>query len=160
MEDIIPLLIVVLISIVGAATRKKKKRVFSEDITEKRNISKNDDFLSWMERVSGIEDETAIPYKEIAEEEVQEEIVEEKVVEGYHKLSERKEQYSKSEGFISSAEREALMAKEAIPVSNWKKDHVVKNEIIEDEIGNNDNEIVFDLRKAVIYNEILNRKYS
>lgn len=159
MEDIIPFLIVALISIVGAASRKKKKRNFSEGYTEKKQQSGNDDFLSWMERLSGIEeDEPSIPYQpqQVAspvsvEEDLADEVVEPEPEKG------NKSPYANFSGFITPDERQKLIHKEAPSILHEE----IQNEPIKaTEISSKKRRVDFDLRKAVIFSEILNRKYS
>ena len=62
MEDLIPLIIVIVISIFGAISNKNKKRQAQENIEQSNPVSeKKDDFLSWIERISQ-DDEVVAPF--------------------------------------------------------------------------------------------------
>ena len=51
MDDLIPLLIVILISIVGAVSNnKKKKRMESGNIAESKLSNRDEDLLDWLDR--------------------------------------------------------------------------------------------------------------
>ena len=52
MDDLIPLLIIILISIVGAVSNnKKKKRMESGNIAESKLSNRDEDLLDWLDRL-------------------------------------------------------------------------------------------------------------
>lgn len=160
MEDIIPFLIVMAISIIGAATRKKKKRSFGENISAPREeVREDNDFMSWMERVAGVDEEPADPYQApipIVEPVAVDPVVEEP------KPARDDDKYKQYSGFITPEEKQNLMKEEGQRVISKKEQevHRKKDPIKEFEIGREKRKIDFDLKRAVIYSELLNRKYS
>lgn len=177
MEDLIPFLIVIAISIIGAAFRKKKKNPFFDSIseTETEPEPRQDDFLSWMERFVDEKPEP-IPYEKV-EPLYNEPVSNEKsTTYNYEDPGSRSEQYNNYTGFISPEEKEQMMAKEAPrmfvkethqPIVTESAKSVVK-EVTDDlttqsikdgEIGRERVDIDFDLKKAVIFSTILSRKY-
>ncbi|MDA3928415.1 MAG: hypothetical protein PF541_05610 [Prolixibacteraceae bacterium] len=161
MDDLIPFLIVIAISIVGAASRKKKKRSLSKNISAPQQATRKDDFLSWMEKLSG-EDESEDPYEQSAAMAAEVEPVKEAVdTKKYEPISSRTDLYKKHQGVIGPEEKAKSVKKET---SHFVKSKVESEENIqtikESEIGNKESVIDFDLRKAIVFTEILNRKYS
>lgn len=157
MDDIIPFLIVIAISIVSAVARKKKKRFSEQNITSAPISKSNDDFLSWMEKLAGVEDESPIPYQRpLVDQSVVTE-VKKPEVKTQPMQSETKNQHA---GYITMEEKQRLMAKEAPHAFEFKKEQSVNDPIKNAEIGTKRPKVDFELRKAVIYSEILNRKYS
>lgn len=164
MEDIIPLIIVIAISIIGALGRKKKRRDNGIISTPEQRIRHDDDFLGWLEKLNIVEDETPVPaenpFVEMAKGDVlpaKSVVVKEPVVkEATPNI------FSKFSGFISPEERENLMSKEGI--STVKKGGVVDGDLTkqtaeESQAIEKMPKFEIDFRKAVIYNEIINRKY-
>ncbi len=162
MEDLIPLIIVIAISIIGAVGRKKKRQ-------EGRNISRpqyqtrrDDEIFSWLEKV-GIEKEDISPF--LDEEPYGSTVVVEDHKEPPVNHTETREgttpnKYAQFGGVITPEEREQMMAREG--VSAIKRKNVLSDqpqqvrETEEPYTRNTD----IDLRQAVIYSEILNRKYA
>lgn len=159
MDDLIPFLILVAISIVGAVARKKKRPVDS-NVPNRRPEPAQDDFLSWMERIADNRPEP-VPFG-MNEVEFEEEIVEEPVtVPVVESPVQRPNLFANYSGFISPDEKEQMIRKEA-PRSIVKdaKENLSAQTIKDNEIGNEKITVDFDLKKAVIYSELLNRKYS
>jgi hypothetical protein len=164
MEDYIPLIIVILISIIGAVSRKKKRHEVENISTPGHRISHDDEFLGWLEKLNIEGDHSLFSEEKSVSESDNKEIVPEKLV--IVEVPVKKEVipniYSKYSGFISPEEREDMMSKEGI--STVKKRGVSEGDLTKQTAKDSDvNEIKskfeVDLKKAVIYNEILNRKY-
>jgi hypothetical protein len=164
MEDIIPLIIVIAISIIGALSRKKKRQEHENISKPEQRIRRDDDFFGWLEKLNIVEDEEPVPdgnpfmrMDKGEELPAKSAVVKETIVK-----QEIPNIFSKYSGFISPEERENLMSKEGIPT-------VVKKTVIDGDLTKQKSEesieiekmpkFEIDLRKAVIYNEILNRKY-
>ncbi|MFA9390726.1 MAG: hypothetical protein ACERKD_13015 [Prolixibacteraceae bacterium] len=159
MDDLIPFLIVIAISIIGAVTRKKKKRAVFDSIAEPEPTNQQDDFFGWMERVVDPKPEP----KPFGVEEYVEEMdaVEEHAKPTYDSASHRPEQFAKYSGFISPAEKEEMMKKEgATAIVKSPVDDLTTPSIKDEEIGKEKVNFDFDLKKAVIFSTLLNRKYS
>jgi hypothetical protein len=162
MEDLIPLIIVIAISIF-AAIRKKKRQ-------EERNISntehqtrRDDEIFNWLEKL-GIEENEVSPFHP-----------EKSIVENHQKVNIQEtpaevkapvreiipNKYSQFGGFITPEEREQLMWKEGISSLKPKKEaNDLTQKVNEDALKESEKQkIVFDLRQAVVFSEILNRKY-
>lgn len=157
MDNLIPFLILVAISIIGVATRKKKKRPFPGSIVEEEPGKRSDDFLGWMERF--VDDEPAPkPYIE-EEAPIKEVVVEEVAPESV--AVEANKAYSHYNGFISPEEHEKLVNKESPhkKIKEDKSEHA-KESIKDGEIGREPDSIDFDLKQAVIFSTILERKYD
>lgn len=166
MEDLIPLFIVILLGIVGALGRKKRKRIAEEEIAEPRQQSTDDDMFSWLNKFQ-VEDE---PVQEktdrqflFDEPETQQAVeVEEKPVE---KAAPEPARFLGFSGFITEEEKARLMAKEGISALHNEKVQAdeKKGDTEKEEITHQPKKkwavSDFDLKKAVIYSEILNRKY-
>jgi hypothetical protein len=162
MEDIIPLIIVILISIAGAVSRKKKRQDH-ENISAPHQAHHNDDFLGWLEKLNIVEDDSPVSEEKSFIEMDKREVAPAKavVVEPVKKEA-IPNIYSKYSGFISPEERENLMSKEGI--STVKKRGIAEGDLTKQSFT--DSELIeakprfeIDLRKAIIYNEIINRKY-
>ena len=157
MDDIIPFLIVIAISIIGAAARGKKKRDASGNIIAPSNSKRNnDEIFSWLEKFAG-EEEQVIPNKEPLEQTIpvnfEKPIENKKIIEPYKKQS---SQYT---GFISPKETQELIEKEGNRIITGTAQKINQTEKTQIKIKNINNKNVFNLKKAVIYTEILNRKY-
>ena len=158
MDDLIPILILLLISIIGAATRKKKKRSFPGSIVEEEPRQRDDDFLGWMQRMGMVEDEPL--QQPVVEMKAEPEIVEEVTPEPVEVQTTNKvfDEYS---GFISPEEHKRIVDQEAPHKPMEHKTPEISDEYIKDgEIGSEENELDFDLRRAVIFSTILERKYD
>lgn len=158
MDDLIPFLIVVLISIVGALSRRKKKRSILDAYTDEPQ-SRQDDFLGWMDRFVDPEQERA----QVVEEEFEdEELVEEKIVpvSKYEEQKPQAQKYTQYSGFISPAEHDKLVKEEGQRAVEQTKKENEESTIKEGEIGKQLQPTEFDLRNAVIFSTILNRKYD
>lgn len=166
MEDLIPLFIVILIGIVGALSRKKRKRLVDEEIVKPRQQSTNDDLFSWLNKLN-VED--VLPSETTGEksfvndndffksgEQEKVPVVEEAPASG---------KFSGYSGVITEEEKTQLMAKEGVSALPNNNDNVAA-----EKSDGHDEKIKqpkfrktltnFDLKKAVIYSEVLNRKYG
>jgi hypothetical protein len=168
MDDLIPLLIVILISIVGAVSNnKKRKRKEYENIVGSNQSSQNDNLLDWLNKLNIDSEGQQKPYEETMPEV---ETVVEKEADPIPVNASITPQrpaniniFDKYNGFISSNERKDLMEKEGVPTV--VKNHISEGDLTkqvtsETRVGSKQSMFELDMRKAVIYNEILNRKYS
>lgn len=160
MEDLILFLIVMAISLIGAISRKKKKRPFGDKIVNHPTTEKNDDVFSWLEKISGIDEETRDPYQ--SQEDVARpvaEVVEKEVVKPDYPF----QKYEKYAGGMSTTEHNDFKNREVHQSmrepENKTKDEISKNPISDSEIGKKRKKTGFSLEKALVYSEILNRKY-
>ncbi|HPR33438.1 MAG TPA: hypothetical protein PLK12_15160 [Prolixibacteraceae bacterium] len=162
MEDLIPLIIIILLSVVSAVVRKKRKGQAVE-----RTISpppkRQEDLFTWLEQLNPDTDEEPAPGKPSFwdqplpdEKEPVTEIPD--TIPPEQKVSTVFDSYS---GVISEEEKKDLMSREGIPAitdrTRKKTEDPVKEEaelVPEYDAG------FFDLRQAVIFSEILNRKYD
>lgn len=154
MEDLIPLIIIILISLVGAIGRKKKK---SMQGTVSDAPQRKDEIFSWLEQLAN-SDEIKTP------ERVQPEVVDQPQA---NKTPE-KNKYSQYSGFISPEEKVGMMAKEGMRINDRPKyvKHVSEIEggkhETKDKHSIKKHSIVehFNLKQAVVFSELLNRKYQ
>lgn len=167
MDDLIPLLIVILISIVGAVSNsKKKKREESENIVGSKSSGRDDDLLDWLDRLDINKEGQSDSFEEpISEKKTA--IVEDAKPSTVNVSRPQKPAnvniFDKFSGFITANERKDLMEKEGVPT-------IVKNHIEEGDLTKQlsketnteakQSNIELDMRKAVIFSEILKRKYS
>jgi hypothetical protein len=163
MEDLIPLIIVIAISIF-AASRKKKRQEERNISNPDHQTSRDDEIFNWLEKL-GIEENEVSPFQP-----------EKSIIENHQKLNIQEtpveevkapvreiipNKYSRFGGFITPEEREQLMSKEGISSLKPKKDvNDLTQKVNEDTIKESEKQKnVFDLRQAVVFSEILNRKY-
>ncbi len=167
MDDLIPLLIVILISIVGAVSNsKKKKREESENIAGSKSSGRDDDLLDWLDRLDINKDEQSNSFEEPIPE--TKTVIVEDIKPATVNVSRPQKPanvniFDKFSGFITANERKDLMEKEGVPT-------IVKNHISEGDLTKQlsketnteakQSKIELDMRKAVIFSEILKRKYS
>jgi len=156
MEDLIPLIIVIAISIIGALTRKKKRQDQENISSPGQRLQRDEEIFKWFEK---FEDEIISPVQSVISKNspIKETPSEIKVTE----KEVTPNRFSQYGGFISPEEREQIMDKEGISVVKAKKEkESISNKNIElpDEAVENQR-IDFDLRRAVVFSEILNRKY-
>jgi hypothetical protein len=177
MEDLIPFIIVIAISIIGAATRKKQRPPVQGNHDEEERVRDvpQDDLLGWMERLM---DEQKLPFTEKHHDAVPVETMEESYEEKAPVFAAApvKSLYHEYSGFISPEERDQMMKTEAPRVFEKSKttqgapeyvkpvmkdfaDDLTKQSIKDGEIGKPKLNIDFDLKKAIIYSTILERKY-
>ncbi len=163
MEDLLPILIVIAISLIGAAGKKKRKRKPFENLNqEDRGSNENKSpIFDWLEKLNVEEEDPYCNFEEEPEEspefvepvvEITPTVEEPKVQEKY------KSKYEHYTGFVSQSEKEKLVEKER----DFKFHN--KSSSIEDDSANGKGARVrkkkkFDLRQAVIYSVVLNRKY-
>jgi hypothetical protein len=164
MEDYIPLIIVILISIIGAVNRNKKRKEHENISTPHQPIHRDDDFLGWLEKLNIVEDDSPVSEEKSFMGMDQSEVVPAKVVivEAPAKNEAIPNIFSKYSGFISPEERIDLMSKEGISAVSKKgisDGDLTKQTLKESDEFEEKSKFEIDLRKAVIYNEILNRKY-
>jgi len=162
MKDYIPLLIVILISIIGAMGRKKKRQDMENISVPRQPEHRDDDIFGWLEKLNidmnDSNESQEKPFMEIEKSVVNHaSIVDEPV---------KKELipniFSKYSGFISPEEREDLISKEGISVVKKigiADGDLTKQTTSESGLLNKRPKFEIDFKKAVIYNEILNRKY-
>lgn len=165
MEDIIPLIIVIAISIIGALGRKKKRPDHGNISTSSHKIRQDDDFLGWLEKLNIDEEEEPVSVEEPLLRksnddmfQVKPEFISEPV-----KKDAVPSIFSKYSGFISPEERENLMSKEGISTVAKKgavEGDLTKQTVEKSQATEKMPKFEVDLRNAVIYNEILNRKYT
>lgn len=152
MDDLIPFLIVIAISIVGSAMRKKRKRDAAGNSTPSPQNKKSDDIFSWMEKFTNPE-ESVNPYQQNVEEENM-------------PSSEKPQQITIREHLTQKAAKESAKS-----LVNELKESSYKQKSENSSSASNftspvklqakrvKNKQQFNLKKAVIYSEILNRKY-
>lgn len=167
MDDLIPLLIVILISIVGAVSNnKKKKRMESGNIAESKLSNRDEDLLDWLDRLDINKEEQKESFEEPIPE--MQPIKVENVKTAPSSITRTPMPanvniFDKYSGFITSNERKDLMEKEGIPTI--VKNHVTEGDLTkqltqESKKEEKKSKIELDMKKAIIYNEILKRKYS
>lgn len=154
MDDIIPILIIMALSLVGAIFNKKKKP--NRPIPGIGSPDSDDDFMGWLNRLSQ-EDEVAAEEPILIQNRAP--IVQpEAVVKQAPVAPGRFDNYS---GFIKPEETQRMMQMEG-KSSIMDRKQIRPEKHIEHE-ENNSHEPVqsleFDLKKAVVYDTILNRKY-
>lgn len=165
MEDLIPLIIVIAISIIGALGKKKKPPVVNHQANTSSERVRDEDIFNWLEKFD-VDTHTA-PMASVPKSEVEPEIftyenshIEEEPID--HVEPEKTVgKYSGFDGFISPEEREAIMSREG--GSFYKKAAQEKTKPVVSplqETVEEEQESEFDIRQAVIYSEILNRKYA
>ncbi len=163
MEDLIPFLIVILVSVVGAIGSRKKKRNAGENIAEPHHKAFEEDIFNWLDKLKINEEEEPFPYMS-PEQEIEPVVAEEKAVvpEPAKQAATIPSIFDKYNGFITTQEREDIMAKEGVSAINKNKisegDLTKQNLNSEIEIKKRV-KIELDMKKAVIYSEIYNKKY-
>lgn len=156
MEDLIPLIIIILISLVGAIGRKKKKSMQGpvNDAPQRK-----DDIFTWLENLTDSDELKTSERVEPAEVDVFEQPKVNNAPE--------KNKFSQYSGFITPDEKEGMMAKEGLRINDRPKyvKHVSdiessKHETI-DKLTIKKQSLVqqFNLKQAVVFSELLNRKY-
>lgn len=172
MEDIIPILIVVAISAIGAINRSKKKKMAEEQQRLKGENTTTEEFeygeaenereYSWFEKqLLGIEDESQNIYEpyidpivdpEPAIVEVEEEVAEPLTLKNQYDELLKREGGSgiKGRNLVDYSEYGGSIADGEIGDASSMKDNQTKNVIMKD----------FSLDKAVVFAEIINRKYT
>ncbi len=163
MDDLIPFLIILLISVVGAIGSRKKKRNAGENIAEPQHKAFEEDIFNWLDKLKINEEEESFPFI-TPEQDNKPMVAEEKAVihEPVKHAAPIPGIYDKYSGFITNQEREDIMAKEgvsAINKNNISDGDLTKQNINSDIENQKRNKIELDMRKAVIYSEIYNRKY-
>lgn len=157
MEDFIPLLIIIVISIVGAIGKKKQKNqpVNTENTQQTREP---DEIFRWLDQLTEKQQIEQEPQTAQAQE-----IVEPKsqsdIKDSYNSGSVKDKinnQYSAFSGIISNKEREELLNKEGQSFVKENKKPEVKRSKFRKHQSMTKN---FNLREAIVYSEILNRKY-
>lgn len=156
MDDLIPFLIVIAISIIGGVARKNRKRDATQNITSTPQNKKSDDIFSWLEKFTDNE-EPVSPYPQTASEENAEQ-------------TENKQHKPLTETIAQKAANKSNMVldSEKKVFSNIEKNNLSKSTTPQRELTKtveiNEEEVKakqqFNLKKAVIYSEILNRKYN
>lgn len=175
MEDLIPFLIVITISIIGSAMRKKQKPQVPGAYVEEEPLHEvpQSDLLGWMERML---DDQKLPYTEKQVPETPYDSMETTLASHEPVVAQTpvKNLYQEYSGFISPEEKDEMMKKEAPRVFEKKMeskansakilqtdfaDDLTKQSIKDGEIGRAQAKIVFNLRQAVVFSSILERKY-
>lgn len=153
MDDIIPFLIVMALSLVGAIFNKKKKP--NRPIPGVGSTDSNDDFMGWLNQLAQDEE----PEQEPIPASMREPIVQpETIVQPAPVVKGRFDNYS---GFIKPEETQRMMQMEGTPsILNRKRTNPEKRTEPEENILQEaERNLEFDLKQAVIYDTILNRKY-
>lgn len=154
MEDIIPFLIVMALSLVGAIFNKKKKP--NRPILGVGSPDSDDDFMGWLNRLSQQDEEPEQEPIQVTRRETA--LQPETIVQPAPVASGRFDNYS---GFIKPEETQRMMQMEGTPsILNRKRTNPEKRtEPEEDILQEAERNLEFDLKQAVIYDTILNRKY-
>lgn len=163
MEDIIPIIIVAIISIIGAASKKKRQNaqgnmpnerpsflqnLFDDDTPDIKNVYYNNNDAD--ETIDAVpETEPIAPSTKATD----------TVAKNQDLLNDKFNSYK---GFLSPEETtkmkeqegSSFMHKQAVDQKNSP------SSILKEETQSRKKQIPFNLKKAVIYNEILNRKYT
>lgn len=162
MEDLIPLLIVIAVSIIGAVTNKKKKNQ-QNPIRERvrPNEEHDNDFVGWLEKITNEDDliETILPKRAPEPVVVQQAQNFEPIVETVAS----KNQYNSYSGFISPEETKDMVAKEgerAVKPRIIDKDDLTQQNFFKNNTNESKPKFQFEARKAVIYAEILKPKFE
>lgn len=171
MEDLIPIIVILVISLVGIATRKKKKNILNQDIAEKPIQHTNDDVFSWFEKLAETDNETHQHVPEPVFKPVPQPISQEVKVEKRKSMVEDRSEdvnntaYKKYTGFVVPHEKHTFnkeshqpldhkpyksLGNESIEILKLSNRPIKKHALMQD----------FSLQKAVVYAEILNRKYQ
>lgn len=159
MEDIIPLLIVIAISAIGAFRKKNKRK--KTDISAPQQKKRSDDVFDWLEKIVDEDEpkEEEIPYatETAAMNNTNEQKEPEITAEGKEQKPSNK--YERFSGFITHEEKEQSKAdKRDLVAKNREKDRITlrrpkshkKHTVYRD----------FNPKQAIIYSEIINRKYQ
>jgi hypothetical protein len=166
MEDLLPLIIIVALSIIGAIGKKRKKDLEGNKPIYREPMQRDEEIFNWLEKMGITDDRKEYEHGEESEyeEAIQPEVVAPKSVSQEYFSDKQPSKYSGFNGFISPEEREDIMSKEGIsvvkkkPISIDSTDNATQIKDIENSKSENPR-IDFDLRKAVIYSEILKPKY-
>jgi hypothetical protein len=160
MDDLIPFLIIVAISIIGAATRKKRKPGNVERPAYRPPRMQEDDFLSWINTIADDDEEETVAVKP-------QKVVRQPVMETANvvdTIPPAKNKFDSYSGFISPQETEAMIKNEGQRVTKTthfdENDLTKQGSVFKEEEDLKRVKIDFDLRQAVIYSEVLNRKYN
>jgi hypothetical protein len=166
MEDLIPLLIIILISIVGAVSRKKRRNVSeSESYSPPVQSREKDDIFSWLEQVTDEEPdfEHAVSEPFFLDKGEAKKVKVPVVVEPVNN------KYSSFTGFVSDENPFSKEGERSVDIKTYAKKGMQRNAIKDVSlhqtakiatISKSKPKHEFDLKKAVIYSELLNRKYS
>ena len=160
MDDLLPFLIVILISIIGSIGRIKKKRTLQQNSVQPQQKQKNEDLFSWLEKLNDNGFNQPVPYQsdsDMMQEEKSFETIQEEVAPVVEKTENK---YAKYTGFISPEEKQKLVeneGKSAVKKENTEGDlTTTKRKTL---MSRDKQKSRFDLRQAVIYSEVLKRKY-
>lgn len=166
MEDIIPLLIIIAISVIGAIGRKKDKRK-NPNISAPETRQQDDGIFDWLEKITDdrMDTEEEIPY---APQPVSNDnVYQNETSKAFEPEEKPANAYAAYSGFISPDEKEALMANEGISTVKQRESTIFKpKNAVESSVKTPKKEQkrkhqeAFNLRQAVIYSEVLNRKYN
>ena len=165
MEDLIPLIIVIAISIIGALGKKKKPPVVNRQVNTSSERVRDEDIFNWLEKfdVNTHTSQTApVPQRDVEPEifTYENNHVEDKPID-YVEPEKAVGKFSGFDGFISPEEREAVMDREGGSFyKKAEKDDAKPAVSPLQETVEEEQEFEFDIRQAVIYSEILNRKYA
>lgn len=153
MDDIIPFLIIMALSLFGAIFNKKKKP--NRPIPGLGSNQSDDDFMGWINRLSQEDEE---PAEQPIAAPVRKTFVQPPVVEPTPVAQSRFDNYS---GFIKPEDTERMKQMEGTS-SIMDRKRVKSEKLIEAEEKKNlesEKILEFDLKRAVVYDTILNRKY-
>jgi hypothetical protein len=169
MEDIIPLLIIIAISVIAAIGRKKDKRK-KPNISAPQNSQDNDGIFDWLEKITDDEHEEVEETVQYASQPSQAVNEKQYVAESTSQTEQtwsKPNKYSAYSGFISPEEKKKLLENEGKNTVKQRESTIYKHvEQHRDSINKplklkrKSRVRAFNLKKAVIYSEILNKKYN
>ena len=159
MDDLLPIIIVVVISLVGSAMRnaqKKRAKDNPKPINFRPETEENSIF-DWLDKINNNGDD---PYQEFEEEEISAPVVAETTVEEKPREKHQSYQspYANYTGFITPEEKKDLVQREGI--SQFKKNNItIESKKGERQVLKSKIKQQFNLKQAVIHSVVLNRKY-
>jgi len=162
MDDIIPFLIVVAISIIGAVSQKKKKQAKGASSVGHPFNKPENNLLNWIEEEFADKEEPFVINRPstitVAKEEIKTEKPQQEVL-----APAPNNKFSLYNGFISSEETERIKQQEGQSVTKASAildENDITHEGKKEQTETPPPSLDFNLRRAVIFSEILNRRYE
>lgn len=164
MDDLIPFLIVILITVIGAISQIKKKRALQQNSTQKPQTNQNDNLFSWLEKLNDPELDHTSPYEQdfdMPPSERPVETIDEITDQEPVKVKTDKKHVKQTGSNSPEKEQKQFKNKYNSPFTKTahKNDETKQTERKKQSLNQKLNE-EFNLKKAVIYSEILKRKYQ